>query len=299
MRHRRLAALLLAGLPLFSVGAADLISVKDAVTRSRLPPDHRFHYGPHPFQFGDLRVPRGAGPHPVAVLIHGGCWRARYDLHLMDAMARHLTEIGYATWNLEFRRHGHDSGGWPGTFQDVLLGSRHLVSLATEFALDLDAVVLVGHSSGGHLALWLAGQAPADQNPVFAGNPLRIQAVVALAPVADLLAVEAQPGLGCHDVVAAFMGGASGDYSARYRMASPAQMPHIPIPQVLVAGGRDPVIPPAHIRHYETRASERGDNVRMLQIASAGHFELITPGASGWPDVEQTILSFSPSLAGD
>ena|GEM_PF-5085741 len=136
--HRACALLLVPVLLLVGATvteAIELISVKEAVTQPRLAANSRFNYGPRQFQFGDLRLPAEPGSHPVVVLIHGGCWRANYDLHLMDAMARRLTENGYVTWNLEFRHHGQETGGWPGTFQDVLLGTRYLVNLGTRFDL--------------------------------------------------------------------------------------------------------------------------------------------------------------------
>lgn len=271
--------------------AAEPISVREAVTQPRLPADHRFHYGPGPVQFGDLRLPDGAGPYPVVVLIHGGCWQARYDLHLMDAMAQRLTGIGLATWNLEFRRDGHESGGWPGTFQDIVLGVRYLVGLATRFELDLERVVVVGHSSGGHLALWLAGRAADVDQRVVGGRRLRILSIVALAPVADLLAVEARAELGCHGAVRSFMRASSIEQPERYRLASPAQMPGASTAQVVISGGRDEIIPTSHVRDYVRGAVSRAVPVRHIEIDSAGHFELITPESAEWTIVEHEILS--------
>jgi acetyl esterase/lipase len=284
-------ALLGSGMPTASADE-ELISVRDAVTQPRQPADHRISYGANFWQFGDLRLPATPGPHPVVVLIHGGCWQARYDLHLMDAMAERLTSLGYATWNLEFRRDGHETGGWPGTFQDVLLGTRHLVNLATSFDLELDNTVVVGHSSGGHLALWLAGQVPLIQsNPVFAATPLQIRGVVALAPVVDLDEIFSEPELGCHDVVASFMGATLSEDPARYELASPAQMERISVPQITVAGGRDAIITVAHVDGFVRAARARGDAIRDIVIDSSGHFEMVTPGTEEWAIVEDAIIS--------
>ena len=98
----------------------------DAATQFQQPADYRLNYGPHVFQFGDLRLPAGEGPHPVVVMVHGGCWTARYDLNLMDNMAERLTQIGFATWNIEFRRTGQKDYAWPDTFTDVTLAVRYL-----------------------------------------------------------------------------------------------------------------------------------------------------------------------------
>jgi acetyl esterase/lipase len=274
--------------------AADeaLISVRDAVTQPRQPADHRISYGANFWQFGDLRLPETQGPHPVVVLIHGGCWQARYDLHLMDAMAERLTSLGYATWNLEFRRDGHETGGWPGTLQDVLLGTRHLVNLATSFDLDLGNTVVVGHSSGGHLALWLAAQVPLTQNnPVLATTPLQLRGVVALAPAVDLYEIYSNPEIGCHDAVASFMGATPSEDPARYQFASPAQMERISVPQITIAGGRDAIITVAHVDGFVRAARARGDSIRDIIIDSSGHFEMVTPGTEEWAIVEDAIIS--------
>jgi acetyl esterase/lipase len=137
--------------------------------------DARVAYGPGEFQFADLRVPAGAGPFPVAVVIHGGFWRAAYDLTHLGRLCEALRQAGVATWSPEFRRIGHAGGGWPGTFEDVRAGAAYLAKIAGVRRLDLGRVVAVGHSSGGHLALWLGAE-----------KPLALRGVVALAAVADL-----------------------------------------------------------------------------------------------------------------
>ncbi len=120
------------------------------------PADHRIAYGPGQFHFGDLRVPKTRGPHPVAIVIHGGFWRAKYDLDYIGHLCAAFTAAGMTTWNIEYRRLGNTGGGWPGTFEDVVRAADHLEKIARDFALDLYRVITVGHSAGGHLALWLA-----------------------------------------------------------------------------------------------------------------------------------------------
>ena len=117
----------------------------------------RIGYGPDPNQFGDLWLPDSSSKHPVVVFIHGGYWRARYSLDHADFLCQALAETGFAVWNIEYRRVGQQGGGWPGTFQDVVQGVQHVRSLSTTFSLDVQRVVLMGHSAGGHLALWAAG----------------------------------------------------------------------------------------------------------------------------------------------
>ena len=116
-------------------------------------------YGPGADRFGELWRPAGDGPWPVVVLLHGGFWRAQRTLELMRPLAADLAGRGFAAWNLEYRRVGQPGGGWPGTCEDVAAGLDHLARLAGREPLDLDRLVVAGHSAGGHLALWSAARA--------------------------------------------------------------------------------------------------------------------------------------------
>src|SRR5205814_1584844 len=118
----------------------------------------RFAYLTGPLRFGELYVPKGSGPHPVVILIHGGFWRVPYGLTLMQRLADDLVQKKIAAWNIEYRRVGDAGGGWPGTLRDVARAADYLTTLAPRYALDLTRVVSVGHSAGGQLALWLAAR---------------------------------------------------------------------------------------------------------------------------------------------
>src|ERR1043166_8512394 len=134
-------------------------------------PGRRMAYGTDQLQLGELRVPEGRGPHPVVVVLHGGCWVAKLGnlderavaLDLVRPLAAALTEAGIATWNLEYRRLGNAGGGWPGTFQDVAHGTDYLRHIARENRLDLNRVVAIGHSAGGHPAMWVPAPTQAPQ----------------------------------------------------------------------------------------------------------------------------------------
>jgi acetyl esterase/lipase len=159
-----------------------VMSASDVVALPRPEADHRLSYGDDPLQFGELRLPEGEGPFPVVIVIHGGCWLSAYDLGYMSALADALTVAGVATWSIEYRRVGDEGGGWPGTFQDVADAADHLFEIASEYDLDLDRVAAVGHSAGGHLALWLAGRKWLDgEDPLRGEGPLALNGVVALA----------------------------------------------------------------------------------------------------------------------
>ena len=148
-----------------------------------------FHipYGDHPSQFGELRIPELPGPKPVVITIHGGFWQSKYGLEENDPLDEDLTSRGYATWNIEYRRVGEDGGGWPGTLMDVIDAVNHLTQIEERFQLDLSRVVILGHSAGGHLALWLASRMNKVQMDEINRTLLvPIQRVISLAGVSDL-----------------------------------------------------------------------------------------------------------------
>jgi acetyl esterase/lipase len=257
----------------------------------RPPADQRISYGADPLQFGELRLPPGAGPHPVAVVIHGGCWRSAFDLEHVASASAALAAAGVATWTLEYRRLGDPGGGWPGTFRDVALGTDHLRTLAERHSLDLGRVVLVGHSAGGHLALWLAARRGVPQGSAISSpDPLPVRGVVSLAGITDLRAYGAGAG-GCHSAVAPLLGGTPAEVPSRYSEASPIEMLPLGVPTRLVHGALDPIVPLEQSLDFEERARASGDDSEAWIVRDAGHFELIAPGSAAWPHVERAVRS--------
>ncbi|MES9739908.1 alpha/beta hydrolase [Peribacillus frigoritolerans] len=178
-------------------------------------------YGDHPSQFGVFRMPGVSGLSPVVITIHGGFWQSKYGLEENDPLDEDLTRRGYATWNIEYRRVGEDGGGWTGTFIDVIDAVNHLTQLEERFLLDLSRVVILGHSAGGHLALWLASRINNVQTDEIDSTLLvPIQSVISLAGVSDLRKMwdihEEQGGV---SQVASFIGGSPHEVSDRYRLA--------------------------------------------------------------------------------
>jgi acetyl esterase/lipase len=284
---------MLVALVLQSVAAAagepEVMNASDALALPRPAADHRIAYGPHALQFGELRLPSGSGPHPVAVVIHGGCWLAEYDLGHVSSLAAALTETGVATWSVEYRRVGDDGGGWPGTFLDVAAAADHLVELAEEFHLDLDRVVAVGHSAGGHLALWLAArQRLSPDDPLRGRNPLPLAGVVALAGIPDLAAY-ASP-TGCGAAVPGLLGNEPEDVPERLRRASPIELLPLGASQILVVGAVDTIVPVEQAESYAAAARRAGDRVELREVPAVGHFELIAPDSTAWPAVRDAVL---------
>lgn len=248
----------------------------------------RIQYAPGEHQFGDLRLPRGKGPFPVVIGIHGGYWRSRYDLAYFGHACASLTEAGIATWNIEYRRTGHEGGGWPGTFRDVAAAADYLRPLALEYALDLNRVVTLGHSAGGHLALWLAARHRIPEgDPLYTEDPLPLKGAVALAGVVDLRRAHTL-GLS-EDATGLLMGCVPAQHLERYASASPYELLPLGVRQFLLHGTADDSVPLELSERYEERAVALGDPATLLTLPDTGHFELVDPTSNVWPDVVTTV----------
>ena len=259
----------------------DLLTASDLADFPEPPADARIRYGEDPLQFGDLRLPPGGGPHPVAIFLHGGCWLSEYDIAHSSKLMAALAGNGIATWSLEYRRIGDAGGGWPGTFADVARGADHLAAIADDYALDLEHVIVAGHSAGGQLALWLAARTgfPAD-SPFAMRSPSPIRGVLALAPAADFDYLYTNGT--CERAVARLLGGSPDAFPDRYRWTDPMRFGRVALPQIILVGRYDETWTPPASRYARTAAA-RGGDVTLVEAADSGHFEMIDPDSSTWP----------------
>jgi acetyl esterase/lipase len=265
-----------------------ILTVDDYVKLPAVTATARYTYGADPAQFGDLYIPAQGEQHPVIVLIHGGCWRAQYGLAQLGNFCATFAALGVAVWSLEYRRLGND-GGWPHTFFDIAAGADYLRTLAAQHSLDLSRVVAVGHSAGGHLALWLAARhrLPAT-SPLATSDPLAPIGVVALAGIPDL--VDAEQRNLCRGAVTELMNGTAEAVPAHYAAASPSAHLPLGIPQHLIIGDLDQAVQVEHNTIYVATARQLGDTVQYTILPNTGHFEIVAPGTTVWPTVEEAIL---------
>ncbi|MEE9416867.1 MAG: alpha/beta hydrolase [Acidimicrobiales bacterium] len=222
-------------------------------------------YGSHSSQYVESwRNDGAADDAPAAVLLHGGYWRAKYSCDLMHPLARHLVSHGWRVLNIEYRRIGEVDHPWLAMRDDVLAG----------LALWADqSFVLVGHSAGGHLALW-AATAMADAEPL---------AVVALAPVSDLVAADE---LDLSEGAAReLMGACPNESRGSYHAASPRQLLPLGVPQLVVHGAIDNNVPPAMSKYYAQAARNAGDEVLYMAPMDVDHFDVIDPTAAVWVEI--------------
>ncbi len=237
------------------------------------------HYGDGPDHLADLRVPEGAGPFPVAVLIHGGFWRDPWTRDLMDGLGVDLARRGWATWNVEYQRVGA-GGGWPTTMTDVGAAIDSLANLVDEHHLDLDRVVALGHEAGGQLALWAGARPHLSDDTPDPGAVVTVAAAAGLAPLCDLAEAH-RLDLG-NGAVARYLRRTPDDGPRRYALSSPLALLPLGIPQVIVHGGADDHIPVQMSRDYAGDAAQRGDTVVYHEIENAGHDDLVDPASDAW-----------------
>src|ERR1700685_1011170 len=200
--------------------AARILQFDDVLRLPPAPPGRRIAYGALPDQFGELRVPKGPGPHPAVVLIHGGCWIESINIDHNAHLAAALTADGYATWNIDYRRADVNGGGWPGTFDDVLAGLDQLSKFADEAGIDRKRVVIAGHSAGGQLALWAASKRRDS-----------VRGVVSLSGVPDLRGAASSV---CPGMIPRLIG-----REENYAKASPIELLPLGVPQWIVTASLD------------------------------------------------------------
>lgn len=256
----------------------------DILTLPPPPADARLVYGADRNQFIDIRVPsstqKGGAPYPLVINVHGGFWRAKYNLDHAGHLCAALTKRGLATANLEYRRVGNEGGGWPGTFADIRSAYSFLLQNARQHNLDVSKVVVMGHSAGGQLALCLAAHEPA------------LTRVISLAGVIDL-----QRAYQLHlsnDAVVEFLHGTPHEVPDHYREADPMQLSIPQARQWLVCGSDDEIVPPDFSPNYVSakakRSGKQKEDVNLLAIPGASHFDLIDPHSQAWKQVEQTVV---------
>ncbi|HUS19749.1 MAG TPA: alpha/beta hydrolase [Terriglobales bacterium] len=303
------------------------MSADDILSRAQPPADARIAYGSDANQFGELRLPvsgqhsgisdnsqhsaisnqekqnqkqerrkaqgqrqaQGQRLHPVVMNIHGGFWRAKYDLLHASHLCAALTRAGVATWNLEYRRVGNPGGAWPGTFEDITNGFRFLKQIAGKYRLDMTRVVVMGHSAGGHLAMALAGHQGGHAGTRANGEP-KLRGAVSLAGVVDL-----QRAWELHlsnDAVVEFLGGTPAQMPDHYREADPMRLT-VKIEQHLIHGVDDDVVPIGISRKYAELKQHEGEKVQLTELPKTGHFEVIDPESGVWPVVEKAVMSMA------
>jgi len=248
-------------------------------------------YGTDSMQLGELRLPAGHNKPPLVIIIHGGCWVSSYaDYRFVDTFAKAITELGYASWNIEYRALG-TGGEWPVIFMDIGRALDFARSFDS-YGVDTGKVVVIGHSAGGHLALWAASRhkLPAD-SPLYVANPLPLRGAISLAGIADVTAPNACGTL-ADRVIGVPTAIPSAALNARLQQTSPQQMLPTGVPSVIISGSDDGIVPPATGNAYSTAATSLGDTSVHYVLQPLGHFDLIDPTRTNWALYRQALENF-------
>jgi dipeptidyl aminopeptidase/acylaminoacyl peptidase len=271
---------------------SDLGEILRSILDRQPPPfDQRVPYGGDPNQFAHLRFPSGRGPSPLLFVVHGGFWQSVYDLSHIGHLCTALTSEGVITCSIEYRRIGNPGGGWPGTFQDISLATRKIMQkVSNDSRFDGDRTAIVGHSAGGHLALWLVGSHRTSKtSQLHNGQRQDIGGAVSLAGVSDLrLAWSQKLGRG---IVTRLMGGTPDEHPERYNAGSPIELLPTGSRHVLVHGANDDTVPISQSEAFVEKAERLGDRPSLIRLEGVGHYELIDPESAAWPAVVGAILS--------
>lgn len=296
--YQRLAPLLLFPVVLLNGQTTNPLEL---IKQATPPANQRIAYDKEPLQFGELRLPDGAGPFPIAILVHGGCWSAKLgnipesvtSFELLRPIAAALAKAGIASWNIEYRRLGNAGAGWPSTYQDISRATDLLRELAPRYHLDVKQAVAIGHSSGGQLAFWLAarGKLP-KSSPLYTSLPLSLKGVVSVDGPPDLEADRAIEKSVCGGpVVTQFIGGTPAEFPTRYREGSASGLLPIGVRQELLLAGKHGEEWIALFKEYVAAAEKAGDPVHMPTMEGAGHFDGINPQAPAWETVMASVRS--------
>jgi acetyl esterase/lipase len=270
--------------PTSGSGPNGLMAWPDLLERPRPQPTTTITYGDSALQVVDLWLPDGPGPHPTVLMVHGGCWQSEIaDRRIMNWIAEDLRRRGIAVWNIDYRGVDRPGGGYPGTFLDAAAAADALREHATQYRLDISRLVAVGHSAGGHLALWLAARPKLPQgSPLRSGNPIPIHELISLGGLPDLEEA-ARSHNGCGNEVAVRIGG------GHFAETSVPRLAPLGVPQVLINGLQDRIIPTAYAEGYAAPVRAAGDEVRVRMIDRTGHVELVAPETGAWAAAVEEI----------
>lgn len=272
-----------------------LMTWSDLLSRPKPSPTHEISIGEGTSDKVDLWLPDGSGPHPVVLMVHGGCWQKEIaDRTLMNYAAEDLRQRGLAVWNIEYRGVDEEGGGYPGTFLDAAAATDALRDYKDQYNLNLSNIVAFGHSAGGHLSLWLAGRHNLHPtSPLHAETPLRIATVINSGGLADL---ERSAPLTLESCLPAIMdkltGAPSDERPDVFWDTSPVNLLPMGIEQVSVNGDRDRIAPSILGQEYTATAKRARDEATHITVLNSGHVELISPGTTAFDTQTELLEKF-------
>jgi len=254
-------------------------------------PTAHIAYGPAKSQYVELFEPRGNGPFPVAVLVHGGCWLSAFGgIVQFRGMAGALQAQGIAAWNIEYRRTDEPGGGYPGTYRDIIAALDTLAADSARYHLDTSRIVAVGHSAGGQLVQWIGARGRiAPARPLYEAHPLPVHEIIGLGSINDLRGGAGRIRQVCEVDPGKLTGSPAPGRGDVFADTSPASMLPSGTHTVLINGAADRQVPASVAAAYAAGARAAGDKVETIIIPGASHFDEVTVGSPAWPKVSSAI----------
>lgn len=275
--------------------ADKLMGWPDLTSRPLPAPTDTVHYREGEAGVVDVWLPEGEGPHPVVLMIHGGCWQKSIaDRTLMNYAAEDLRQRGFAVWNIEYRGVDEDGGGYPGTFTDVAAAADALSAYAEKYDLDMSRVAAFGHSAGGHLAVWNSARSNLpDDSALAGGKPYPLLGVVNSGGLADLEASSPVTLPSCLSEIEDSLTGRDEGRTDPYRDTSPVYLLPMEAEQISVNAADDRIAPPLLGQAFTDKVRDAGGTAHFVEVRG-GHVELIAPGTSAFErqaDILEEILN--------
>jgi acetyl esterase/lipase len=274
-----------------SAAAPAPMTLQDYLALSGPAPTETIAYGSAPSQFAELFLPQGAGPFPVVVLVHGGCWTIQFGgIKQMHNVAGALAARGIAVWNVEYRRADEEGGGYPGTYQDMNAALDKLAAVAPAHKLDTRRIVAMGHSAGGQLVQWMAGRSriPAS-SPLFHAGHLPVRSIISLGGLADLRNEKDLIQSSCGRSTEQLAGLPSAERPDVFADTNAAELIPNGSRTFLVTGALDTISPPRAAYAYAARAQNAGDQAEVVILPNASHYDEIAASSPAWTLVLQTV----------
>lgn len=269
------------------------VSIETFISQPRPAPDARISYGATPVRGIDLYLPKTKGPHPVVILIHGGCWmKATAGRDQLRALGAELAKRGIAVWSIGYRRVDEDGGSYPGIFQDVAKAIDLLPANAAKYDLDTSRVVAVGHSAGAHLALWAASRGKLPRtSPAYVPNPFPVRTVIGLGGLGDIQHATGVAEVCGPTIVPALIGQPSAARPDVYSDTSPSKMLPTGAHIVMITGAEDDVTPPTYAETYVDEVKAAGGTAELVIVPDAAHFDVVTISTPAWRLVSERVAA--------
>jgi acetyl esterase/lipase len=257
-----------------------VLSWGDLLSQEKPTPTETIKIGEGETDIIDLWLPETPGPHPVVIMVHGGCWQKSIaDRTLMNYGAEDLRKRGMAVWNIEYRGVDEAGGGYPGTYLDVAKAADALRDYAEDYNLDLSRVAGTGHSAGGHLVTWLAGRKNlAGESPLYRANPIALRGVINVGGLADLeLSARVTERSCLGEILDDLTGAPSEQRPDVFVDTSPIHLLPLGIEHVSLSGDLDRISPAGLARDFRNKAAAAGDKASAIISYGNNHTDLIAP----------------------